>query len=289
MNFFKTLRCDLNKTTFNLGFLGAVILTCVLCFTASVYTDAATDKTYSVFEAFFTLDKELIRTDYSFSSIKIFSKALSGYITMFLPIVVAFPFMISFCAERNSGLMRFTITRTGKIKYCVSKFMASFISGGLAALLGVALYGIIVWILFPGFSGYDVSEEQLMWVLPSGTGMTVVKTLAAAFLYGAVTTIPAFFISSFCRNPYLITCVPFLFVYIWDTALSKIAAKGLESMDYTIYDKIGPFFPYGIANIIYWTEWDSRITVTVIFNCVYFLMGFIGFLIIMNHRTDKGV
>ncbi len=289
MSFLKTLRCDLEKTTMNLGFFGAVILTCILCFTASAYTDTATDKTYSVLEAFFSIDKELLRTNYSFSNVTLFSKALSGYITMFLPIIAAFPFMVSFCAERNSGLMRFTITRAGKIKYCASKFAASFLSGGLATLLGVMLYGIIIWIVFPDFSGYNVPQEQLMWVLPHGTGMTVIRTMLAAFLYGAVTTIPAFFISSFCKNPYLITCIPFLFVYIWDTALSKIAAKGLENMDYGIYDKIGPFFPYGLADIVNWTEWDFRITATILFNCVYFLMGFAGFFIIMNHRTDKGV
>jgi len=60
-------------------------------------------------------------------------------------------------------------------------------------------------------------------------------------------------------------------------------------MDYGIYDKIGPFFPYGLADIVNWTEWDFRITATILFNCVYFLMGFVGFFIIMNHRTDKGV
>lgn len=288
MSFLNTLRCDLNKTALNLGFLGAIIMTCVLCFTASVYTDPATDKTYSVLEAALSIDRELMQTDYSFSSVTIFSKALSGYITMFLPIIVAFPFMIAFCAERNSGLMRFTITRTGQLQYCLSKFAAAFLSGGLATFLGVALYGILVWMLFPTFSSYHVPEEQLMWVLPSGEALTVIKTLMAAFLYGAITTVPAFFISSFCKNPYLITCIPFLLVYIWDTTLSKIAAEELERLNFTIYDQIGPFFPSGIADIVHSTEWNARVTTTVVFNCVYLFTGFAGFFLVMYHRTDKG-
>lgn len=51
------IKCDLNKSIINIGFAGAVLLTTVLAFTSSAYTDLATDKSYSVFESLFTLDK----------------------------------------------------------------------------------------------------------------------------------------------------------------------------------------------------------------------------------------
>lgn len=289
MKFLRTLRCDLEKTIVNPGFLGAVILISVLCFTASAYSDVETGKTYSVFEAIFNLDRGVIQADYTLSNVEVFSYALSGYITMFLPIIVAFPFMVSFCAERNSGFMRYTITRTGQIRYCASKFMASFLSGGLVTLFGVLLYGMIVWNVFPDISSYQIPEEELMTILSHGIAGRVMKTLLASFLYGAVTTVPAFFIGSFCRNPYLITCLPFLIVYIWDTALMKLGAKGIENLDFDIYDKIGPFFPYGMADIVNMAEWNTRAKTTLLFNGVYFLLGFAGFCIVICRRTDKGV
>lgn len=52
-----TIKCDLNKSIINIGFAGAVLLTTVLAFTASAYTDSATERSYSVFESLFTLDK----------------------------------------------------------------------------------------------------------------------------------------------------------------------------------------------------------------------------------------
>ncbi len=135
-----TIKCDLNKSIINIGFAGAVLLTTVLAFTSSAYTDLATDKSYSVFESLFTLDKNILRTDPMLSSVLVFRNGLSGYITMFLPIVVAFPFMVSFCAERNNGLMRFTISRTGKLRYYLSKFISALISGGFAVMLGIAVF-----------------------------------------------------------------------------------------------------------------------------------------------------
>ena len=56
-----TIKCDLNKSIINIGFAGAVLLTTVLAFTSSAYTDLATDKSYSVFESLFTLDKNILR------------------------------------------------------------------------------------------------------------------------------------------------------------------------------------------------------------------------------------
>ena len=55
-----TIKCDLNKSIINIGFAGAVLLTTVLAFTSSAYTDLATDKSYSVFESLFTLDKNCL-------------------------------------------------------------------------------------------------------------------------------------------------------------------------------------------------------------------------------------
>ncbi|MGN1114677.1 MAG: hypothetical protein ACI4RC_06095 [Oscillospiraceae bacterium] len=284
----KLLRCDLNKTMFNSGFLGAILITFLLCFTAYAYIDSGTDKTYSVFEVLFSLDKEIIKSDYTMSSIFIFQKSMSGYITMFLPIIVAFPFMVSFCAERNNGLMRFTITRTGKYKYYLSKFFAALISGGLAVLIGVAIFGIISVILFPGLSSYNVSKEELDIVLPEGVLSAALKTLICAFAYGAVSTLPAFLICSFCRNPYLITCVPFLFIYVWKTALEKMTSKGFEIGDGSIYTKLAPFYPNSLANLCLENQFNSTVMKTIIFNVIYIIAVLIGFILIMNKRVDKG-
>ena len=290
MKFLHTLKQDLNKTLINCGFAAAALMTCVLCFTASAYRDNSNDKSYSVFEAFFSFERRFIETNDEFASIRLFGNGLSGYITMFIPIIVAFPFMVSFCAERNNGLMRFTITRSGKLRYYLSKFTASFLSGGLAVMIGLALYGVIVWIAFPSIDSYGLDPEQLSWSIPDGVFVSVMRNLLAAFIYGAFSTLPAFFLSSFCKNPYIITCLPFMLVYVWNTAINKLMMKAFETGDFEIYEKLSPFTPDSPRQLAYIsfsgiTEAQKKM---LIFNGAYLFVLLIGFIVIMNLRTDKG-
>ncbi len=290
MKFIHTLKQDFDKTIKNIGFLAAVLLTCILGFTAQAYSEPTINKTYSIFEAIFTFDKEFIEQNSDFASVLMFRNGLTGYVTMFAPIIVAFPFMVTFCAERNNGLIRFTITRTGKMRYYLSKFIVSFVSGGLAMLLGMALFGAVMWLIFPSYKSYDIEPEFLEYIIPGGAFQTVARHLLSTFLYGAFSTLPAFLISSFCKNPYIITCLPFMLTYVWTTAISKLMSKAFEAMDYDAYDKISPFAPDSVQRLAYMHFNDIQPVMrnTLIFNSVYFLVVLTGFILIMNMRTDKG-
>ncbi len=288
MRFLHALRQDLNKTLVNIGFLGAVAICAILCFTSTAYTDDSTSKTYSVFEAIFTLDRDLIESNYSFAWSSLMSGGLSGYASMFLPIIVAFPFMVSFCSERNSTLMRYTISRTGKLSYYMSKFTASLISGGLAAMLGVALYGLCCYIIFPDISSYDIDPELFDIIVVHSTTQIAIRTLVGVFLYGAFSTLPAFFISSFCTNPYLITCVPFLFVYIWNTAINKLVDSCWEREDYDTADILFDFSPDSVKSLANKTQWDISATRITCMFLGFLLVSAVGFSVIMNLRRDKG-
>ena len=288
MSFICIIKQDLNKTLLNIGFIGAALLTAALCFTAPTYHDLTTDRSYSVFESFFSFKREFIESDTQFASISVFQNGLGGYISMFLPIIVAFPFMVSFCAERNSGLMRFTISRTGCLRYYLSKFFAVMIGGGLAAMLGYAIYGLVVYGFFPNINSYEL-DEFYYEMHPDSQTVEVLKMLLSAFIYGAVTTLPAFLISSFSRNPYLITCVPFLMVYIWNTAINKLVLKAWETEDYELSEKLFDFQPDSARRLVYITEWNESARRIVIFNGVLVVGVIVLFSIIMNLRRDRGV
>ncbi|WP_028510972.1 ABC transporter permease [Ruminococcus sp. NK3A76] len=288
MEMIYSLKQDLNKTLLNIGFLGAVLLTALLCFTAPTYHDLTTDRSYSVFESFFSFKREFIESDTQFASINVFQNGLGGYITMFLPIIVAFPFMVSFCAERNSGLMRFTISRTGCLRYYLSKFFAVMIGGGLAAMLGYAIYGAVVYGFFPNVNSYEL-DEFYYEMHPDSQTVEALKMLLSAFIYGAVTTLPAFLISSFSRNPYLITCVPFLMVYIWNTAINKLVLKAWETDNNEFAEKLFDFQPDSARHLAFITEWNDSAQRIVIFNGVLVVGVIVLFSVIMNLRKDRGV
>ena len=296
MKFLHTLRQDLNKTVINAGFAGSVLMTCLLAFTATVYIDAGNDKSYNVIEAFFTFYKGFVLAHHEFASANVFSIGLSGYIYMFIPIIVAFPFMVSFCSERNNGLMRFTISRTGKLRYYLSKFFASFIGGGLAVLCGMILFGLMTRVMFPPLSAYEVSAELQAYAQSLSEAQIILKTLLSSFVYGAFSTLPAFFLSSFCKNPYIISCVPFMLIYVWQTVIRKLQSKAFERMmtgDLTArgyLDKLSSFSPDSpqhITDFLFGGVTDADRN-TLIFNGIYLAVLLAGFILIMNLRTDKG-
>ena len=113
----RTLKTELNKSICNIGFLGAIILTFLLCFTTEAYRDSITDRAYTIFEIVLGNDNDLIASNYNLTQELLFVKVFSGYVVMFIPIITAFPFMVSFCAERDSTNIRLVIYRIGEAKY----------------------------------------------------------------------------------------------------------------------------------------------------------------------------
>lgn len=285
----RSLKCDLEKSVLNIGFLGAVLLTCALGFTAMAYVDNNTSQSYSVLEVMFRLDRNFIRNNSTFSSMNIFQLALSGYITLFLPIIVAFPFMTAFCTERNSGNMRFVIIRSGKWRYYISKLLSAIIGGGLSVMLGVILFGLLAMALFPSLSSYNVSSEQFDMMLPGGYAATIFRMLLTAFLYGALSTLPALLLSSFCKNPYVITCLPFMLTYIRDTAVQRLTQAAFDRDDFEAVTRIYPFSSSAITNLIYSSAVDEQLRRAFIINGIMAVVFVIGFVFIMEQRSDKGV
>lgn len=281
------LKCDLKKSVGNIGFAAAVITAVILCFTSNAYVDSSNDKVYSVFEAVFTLDK--IADDFTVSSAIIFGKALSGYIGLFMPVIAAFPFMVTFCSERNSGFMRLSVIRSGKNKYYFSKFLSAVISGGLSVMLGVLIYGIIISLVFPPISSYEISPEMLQIYIPNGTSSAAAKVMINAFIYGLAAVLPAFFLSSFCNNPYIITCIPFLLKFIQETALNKIYSNFIVNGEFDKLDMLIPFYPDSLVRIMGRNSFDSVCISAVIINAAYIFFVLAGFIIIMNKRIDKGM
>lgn len=292
MKFLKTLRCDLNKTLVNIGFVGAVLLTFVLCFTAPAYTDSSNMKVYSIFEALFSMDRKFIETNPDFAANNLALNGMNGYATLFLPIIVAFPFMVAFCAERNNGNIRFVIGRTGKMRYYLSKFASCFLCGGSAVLIGISMFMIAIHILFPPLSSYNIPPippEAVIGDIPPTPSefVLIFRYLFSSFLNGAIATMPALFLSSFCKNPYIITCIPFMFTYVWETCIQKLMDSFLvNNADQKAFDILYAFAPNSAECMFD----DSSLTAvtSIIFNTSFVAVLLIGFILIMSKTRDKG-
>lgn len=282
------LKCDLQKCAINIGFLGSVLITAVLCFSSNGYFDSMTEKTFSVFEVALTFDRSLIASDYRMSSIMLFRGALSGYAGMFLPILSSFPFVMSFCTERASGTVRAVISRTGKTNYYFGKFISALISGGISVALGVLLYGAILRIVFPSVSEYAVAPEMLDFILPDGEAALTARTVLNALISGISAVVPAFFLSSFCKNPYIITCVPFLLAYIRDTLVTSLVSTAVGARQYEAAQIMNAFSTSAFPYLAFCNELGTYEIITLIVNLLFITAAFLCFIFLMNKRIDAG-
>lgn len=279
----KTLKCDISKNIVNWGFICAIIVTAALAFTSGVYIDSSNGKSYSVFEAFLSFDRDFMRGEYRLSPLYIINGTLNGYYeSMALPVTAAFPFVFAFAAERKSGNIRPTITRVGRGKYYFSKFISALLCGGLCTMLGVILFAGLVMILFPG-----TPPETLAEFLPNGVFLTLVKKALSAFVYGAVSVLPAFFMCSFCVNPYIILCVPFMLKFMLETLISRIQTNAFSAGYYEIFDQTAPFMPNSASRLFYMNA-DKSFWITLSVNLTFAAAVFAGFYIVMEKRADRG-
>lgn len=280
-----TLEVELTKTIVNLGFLISVLITLALQFTNQIYVDNLTGKTYSVIEVIMQLDKSIIKENTGLSAFRILQSGVAGYFIMFIPIIAAFPFIPNFCAERNSGLIRFTIQRTGKFRYYLTKFVSAALGGGLAVLFGYLLYGMIIAVIFPSIRTYDISGEELSKLTRIFIAKRIGLVSIGIFIYGAVSAIPAFLMAAFVKNRYIITCVPFLAVYLYSTSLTKLIYDGMEKQNQRLVDIGYTLKPEQVTTLHYG---DSMARNSLLLNLILVITSFLAFVIIMNRRRDFG-
>lgn len=281
--FFRTLKCDLARIVLGREFLIAIAATVVLCFSVQVYFDHSNSKAYSVFEALFILEPALRAESPDLSPPMIIRMALTGYSSMVLPVTASFPFVLTFIAERSSGNMLYTISRTRRGSYYISKFVSAILGGGLCTMLGVIFFAVCAYILFPN----RCSPELVEWLFPNGIVIGIMKKLLSAFIYGMTSALPAFFLCSFCKNPYIVLCFPFMLKFISEAILGKIQTNAWASENYAASDIIAPLFPDAASHLAdmhvgktFW--WTIAVNVTFAAIC------FAGFAVIMEKRTDRG-
>jgi len=263
-NTINCLKTDIKKSIFSMGFLICSLSVFLLCFSSVIYTESWSGKEFTALEIIFSKTDNFF---FEFSSQNIIRMSVNPYITLFLPVLSSIPFVTSFCAERIGGNMRFIIIRTGKIKYCISKYITSIVSGALIVLTGFILYSIVIITKF-GFDG-----NLLDWL----------KTFTGISIYGAVSVFPAFILSSFIKNKYMICCFPFIFMHFYYTFITKVQSwlSSKDKLEYIF--KISFLWVSDLTNIMF-----SKDIRAVLFYTATAILSFFCFYIIMNRRIDYG-
>lgn len=299
MKLFRIIKNDLSIIIKNKGFWISVIVTLLLCFTTTLYTDSL-NKQYSVIEVLLSFDKQFILSDISYSSLNVMLISRASKLFMFIPIVATFSFVQGVCDEKKSRFKRSVILRSGKIKYHIGKLISSIISGGLVISLGYLLFCICIYFLFPSINEYgkeiadtNISElllynKAIVTYFYNAIGSIGIILLAfiGMFLYGAFATLPTLLLLSITNDKYFLTCLPFIFKYSFDmwsnkVFLSTISGGNLSTINKWIIENCRLENLYNVFSL------DGKLE-SIIFYLTSLMIISIIYLVVVNRRVDYG-
>ncbi len=290
------LRCTVGSSTF----WYCVLAVFALCFTAAVARDPRTDGSLMVIQVLF--HRSLIEQQEDLNAWSVFCSIGGTWFSMFAPILSAFPFVPTIINHRITQSARFTISRIGKRRYQIGNICSTFLSGGMAAMLGYALFGIAVWLLFPSLGDYPEQSvasclEMLTYGKPAWYADTIMGQqyilpiavqLGQMFLYSGCSSLLALVFAAFVRNPYVVLCMPFFLGYGWaqvNTRISAIAYADFENINTSLGRFASLTNPRALLSLI---GYSSDMPLVLGIHLGFALLLCVMFYLIMNRRVDCG-
>ncbi len=222
-------------------FLLSVAAAAVICMFSELYhsTRSGTEKT--VIEMYLQYTRSAMLSDVGLCSYTVFVKGFGNWVAMFVPVIVSISSISIFIDERKSGVWRYALHRTGRIRYGIGGCFFILLSGGLALTLGYALFGILAAIMFPPLSAFPEESADFFVEMnfSRGTAMAgiyqsgglplcVAAQLAETFFYGMVCSAAAMLLSAVCENKYVIICTPFFLKYALNQLSIMLSLKAID-------------------------------------------------------------
>ena len=149
-----------------------------------------------------------------------------------LPILAALPYGWSLSSEIKSGAIYQYGTRSGKMYYFVSKYVACFISGGLAVGVPVLVNLLVNALICPFAVPNVVSSVSpirngcfLSEVYYTAPWLHAIIWCCMDFIWGGVTACLCFVPKKMGRFSFIVVIFPFALFYLWDIVYSSISAQ----------------------------------------------------------------
>ncbi len=201
-----------------------------------------------------------------------FSPGSSVYFFVF-PLLAAIPYGWSYCEEKKCGYLGMAAVRSGKTTYFLSKYIAVFISGGLAMVIPLVFNFLLTALFFPAVTpdpvnctSYGVFFNSLMatlyYTMPF---LYVFFYLCIDFLYCGLIACLSYAVTSIVRRRVIVVILPLFLLLAFHYSRQFVYTSWQ-----TIYKEISPMFFLRPVAAIYQASW----TVIIVEMAVLFLLTF---------------
>lgn len=158
-----------------------------------------------------------------------FSLGTSIYFFVF-PILIAIPYGWSYAEECRNGYRRMMIVRTGKKAYYFAKYVAVFLSGGVAMILPLLINFWMTLLIVPSIcpnAEYSIYNAVFGGGFLSGLYYTVPFLFAGIyflidFLWCGCLACVSMAVSGWIRQKWVSVLIPFLLLLVWDVGTKYI-------------------------------------------------------------------
>lgn len=216
------LKLEIKKAIKNTNFLVCILIGSMLCIASAVMQIQAYEQHAAVMgsvqKSKYIINTMLeVETFYnSWIGMDGFSLFNSLFYT-FMPLICTLPFAWSYNKERNICYEHNMVIRCGRNRYYAAKYLATFISGGLAVLLPIVINVLLVAMVIPGYTStidyalYIGIQYPMIWsqIFYTNPLLYVILYLLLTFIFCGLMAAFGMCISYFTRNKVAALIVPF--------------------------------------------------------------------------------
>lgn len=210
MKLMRYIRTELQKMSTGYCFYVCTAAVLILFFFGSVEYDYAAEQDISVLHALLHMKRTDMLQNPQYCAENVLYHCQSGWLKMFSPMLAAFPYVIMHSTEQAAGARRFRSVRVTKRIADWGSFLTAMLCGGAVLLTAFVLFFAAVMLLFPHFSQYDEALRAGLSYPISGT----LRRFPDMMLYGAASAVPAWLLTAFMQNKYLIVSFPYFCKYM---------------------------------------------------------------------------
>ncbi len=203
---------------------------------------------------------------YEFSSVA--AQMQGGYFIMFIPLLTGLALLPVLCGDRETGMFRYLLVRSGKKKVLIGKLLTSLLCAGIAVMAGFLLAELILAI--------RIAPE-------AGKGQTVVSMAMGAFAYGAVCGLWTYLAAALIRNRYLLACTPYILFWFVNRLSTQLNLGNQENGALSFLIKLVNA-SYSLNLFLNW-EWFWQ---TLAADALLAVLAFGLWMAVWNRRTDCG-
>lgn len=197
------------------------------------------EENYTIIQVLQNMSREEMMQEIQLYPSVVVRNAFSGYVTLFIPVVAALPFVQMYHAEVQSGYKRFFISRKSCFRYYRDKWFAGMLVSGFMLLAVAALFHAFILFTLPM---PDLSEFEYLDFGKENMVVSFLKIYTGIFFYGIFSTIPAILVSVFTTDFYFLICIPFIFTYFWDICISGLASVFVNDPNGLLLNLVEQFY-----------------------------------------------